>query len=100
MIYLKKAYQSKVFGGAIFNMTNGFRNPLRKNLYEVRNLLVGYYDLRNVRIENNLYVDIQIIISDPTHSDIMSLAKIKKWHQKVQKILRRGQTVEETIDFN
>ena len=53
MIYMKKAWTSKVFGGSVFTMTNGFRNPLRKNLYEVRNMLVGYYDLRNVRVSND-----------------------------------------------
>ena len=67
IIYMKKAFQSKVFGGSIFAMRGGFRNPLIKNLFEVKNIVVGYYDLRNVRISNNRFVDIQIIISDPTH---------------------------------
>ena len=79
---MKKGFMSKVYGGPIFNAQGGFRNPLRKNLYEVRNMCVGYFDLRNVRISNDRYVDIQIIISDPTHTDITALAKIKKWHQK------------------
>lgn len=90
IIYMKKAFQSKVFGGSIFAMRGGFRNPLSKNLYEVRNIVVGYYDLRNVRISNDRFVDIQIIISDPTHQDVMALTKIKKWHNRVQKILRSG----------
>jgi hypothetical protein len=83
LIKIKKAYHSQVFGGPIFNAMGGFRNPLRKNLYEVRNLIVGYFDLRHIRISNNLFVDIQIIISDPTHTDITALGKIKKWHQKI-----------------
>ena len=58
MILLKKGYVSKVFGGPIFNAQGGFRNPLRKNLYEVKNLVVGYYDLRNVRISGDRFVDI------------------------------------------
>jgi len=88
LIYLKKAYHSKVFGGPIFNAMGNFRNPLRKNLYEVRNLIVGYFDLRHIRISNDRFVDIQIIISDPTHTDVTALGKIKKWHQKIQKLLK------------
>ena len=55
---MKKTYQNKTFGGSIFSMEGRLRNPLKKNLYEVRNLMVGYFDLRNVRISDDCYVDI------------------------------------------
>ena len=58
LILMKKGFKSKVYGGPIFNALGGFRNPLRKNLYEVRNMCVGYFDLRNVRISNDRVVDI------------------------------------------
>lgn len=55
---IKKAYSSKVFGGPIYRQEEKLRNPLSTHLYEVRNLLVGYYDLRNVRVSGNKFVDI------------------------------------------
>ena len=52
-------------------------------MFEVRNLFIGYFDLKNVKIEGeNEFVDIQIIICDTTHSDIQALKKIRKWNSK------------------
>jgi len=97
---LKKAYSSKVFGGPIFRQEGKLRNPLNKNIYEVRNLFVGYYDLRNVRISGNKYVDIQIIISDPTHSDLAAYENIKAWHSKCIKLRRSKEKFDDFIEFN
>lgn len=50
IMWLKKAWNSKTFGGSLFKLDGALRTPLNKNIYEVRNLMVGYYDLRNVRV--------------------------------------------------
>ena len=61
---------------------------------------MGYFDLRNVRISDNKFVDIQIIISDPTHKDLAACKKIKAWHSKCIKLRRSGERFDDSIDFN
>ena len=70
---MSTVYNSSFFGGSVFEMKGTYANPLRKNLFEVKNKLVGYYDLRNVTISKNQYVDIQIVISDLINSNIKEL---------------------------
>lgn len=91
---------SKVFGGPIFRQEGKIRNPLSKNIYEFRTLFVGYYDLRNVKISDNKFVDIQIIISDPTHKDVSALRRIKDWNAKCIKLRRSKERFDDFIDFH
>jgi len=61
---------------------------------------VGYFDLRNVRISGDKFVDIQIIISDPTHKDVAACKKIKAWHSKCIKFRRSKERFDDFIEFN
>ena len=96
---MSTVYNNSLFGGSVFDMKGAFANPLRKNLFEVKNELVGYYDLRNVSISKNQYVDIQIVISDLNNSNIKELDQIEQWHQKVKKNLKEDHDMDESLEF-
>ena len=97
-----------IFGGPIFDplIVNGYisftkepgmekledggyaitrRNGLKKNLFEQKNQVVGFYSLDNIQVSETLFIDIQILITDPHVRKSRSLEKVKDWHDMCRK---------------
>jgi len=52
------------------------RNGLMTELFELRKEVVGFYDLRNIKVSKRGFLDIEILVTDSlVHSDRMA-----KWH--------------------
>ena len=70
-------YNNPNFGGSLFDpfisskrirkgVIQERKNSLFVKIFEVRNMVVGFYNLRNVKVSNGHFLNIQLLITDPT----------------------------------
>ena len=64
------------------------KNNLYSNLFRCKNMIVGYYNLLKVKLNDQHFVDIQILITDRSTSKHRNFCMLRDWHQMCRTVGR------------
>ena len=64
------------------------KNNLYSNLFRCKNMIVAYYNLLKVKLTDNQFVDIQILITDRSTSRHRNFCMLLDWHQMCRTVGR------------